>query len=79
MNMNFLFSLSICISLDKCNCVMNIHIYVCKAMDAVTNMQNMHKYAEKIRQQIFHLVNFPVKYSNIPAVHTYRLYIFYLI
>jgi hypothetical protein len=39
MNMNFLFSLPICISLDKCNRVMNIHIYVCLAMDAVTNMQ----------------------------------------
>ena len=33
-------SLSIWNALDKCNRVMNIHIYVCMAKDALTNMQN---------------------------------------
>jgi hypothetical protein len=33
------FSLPICNSLDECNLVMNIYIYVCMAKDAVTNMQ----------------------------------------
>jgi hypothetical protein len=33
------FSLPICNSLDKCNRVMNIHIYVCMAKDVVTHMQ----------------------------------------